>query len=139
MNAELLVRLRANDDVIAAAGVFNGRPALDWMVRHSDDPTAFPAATLQVIAETGEYDQDGRSGLEQPRIRVTAFGTSYEQTREFYKILRTAIETPGAEAGVRFHRAELLLSRDMPPKKQGATLTIYGILGDFRVPATIGD
>ncbi|MFC3097377.1 hypothetical protein [Alteraurantiacibacter palmitatis] len=143
MKAEFLAKLRSDAAVSAVAGsiaVGQGfRPAIDWVARRSDDASAFPAATLQVISGEGDYDQDGRTRFEEPRIRVTSFGASYQDARDLHDALQLVIETPGEVNGVRFHRAKLVLERDLPPEKLNDRLNIYRVAADYRVPATLGD
>lgn len=139
----LVARIRSDAGVLAVAGVVTidqgTRPAIDWLDRRSDSDSAFPAATLQVVALVGEYDQDGRGRLEQPRVRVTSWGRTYLEARQIHRALRLAFELPITVAGVRFHRGKLLLERDLPAEKLNDKINIYRIAADYRVPATVGE
>ncbi len=140
MRADLLALLRAHPAVIAAAGTIplgtGVRPAIDWLTRRSDEPSAFPACTLQVIAGAGAYDHNGPDALELPRVRLMSFGTSYEQAEALRAALRTAIEPKTVHGNTRFGPAKLVLERDLPPEDLPGGLTIFRIAGDYVIPAT---
>lgn len=131
--------MRAHPAVIATAGTIplgqGTRPAVDWLERHSDEATAFPACVLQVIARVGSYDHDGPDGLELPRIRLMSFGTSFDQADALQKVLRTAIEPKTTHGSTRFGPAKLVLERDLPPEDLPGGLTIFRIAGDYVIPA----
>lgn len=140
MEADFLARLRADSGVAAAAGTIvlgaGTRPAVDWIERKSDDLSAFPALVLQIISEVGFYDQDGPSGLEMPRIRLSAFAPTQMAARALLRAGRKCIEPAATVGTTRFHRAKLLLGRDLPPEDLDGGLKIHRTVGDFAVPAT---
>ncbi len=112
------------------------RPAIDWIERKSDDKSAFPAGTLQVMSSGRSYDQDGASGLQQKRIRFESYGLSYEQARKLADTAIATLEPADDVDGIRFHRSKVMFDRDFPPEDLGGGLKVFRTLIDFMIPAT---
>lgn len=140
MHAELVARLRSDGFVPHFAGKVRSnsgqRPAIDWVERKSDEKSAFPAATLQVISPGRQYDQDGPSGLQLWRIRVECFGLTYLATTSLADAIRDVLEQSAALFKVRFHRGQLLFDRDFDPEDLGGGLKIFRNLRDYQIPTT---
>lgn len=136
MEEALVARLRASAAVIAAAGVFGGRPAIDVGERRSDQHTAFPAAHLQVMSPGRMYDQDGPQGLHDPRVRIECFGRSYGAAKVLARAITQVLEVPATVGGIRFHRAKLVFERDMSAEDLDGGIRVFWTVRDMMIPYT---
>ncbi|MDY6844229.1 MAG: DUF3168 domain-containing protein [Thermodesulfobacteriota bacterium] len=53
---------------------------------------AFPSVTYQRVSGERVYDLDGDSNLENPRIQIDTWSTSYGASKQISGIIRTAME-----------------------------------------------
>lgn len=136
MEEALVSRLRSTAAIIAIAGTFNGRPAIDWMERGSDDAAAFPAAILSVIGAGKSYDHDGPDGLQNRRVRVECFGRTYGPAKQLSRAIIEELEASKTVGGVRFHRGRVTFERDMDPEDLGGGIKIFRTIIDLIIPAT---
>lgn len=136
MEEALVERLRASTGVAAAAGTVNGRPAVDWIERHSDAASAFPALTLQVIAPGRLYDLDGPAGLQQRLVQADTWGLSYAAAKTLARATIAELEQAKTVDDIRFHRGRLRTERDMPPEDLGSNMRVYRVNMDFIISTT---
>lgn len=134
MEEALISRLRASAGIIAAAGVFNGRPAIDLHERKSNDKAAFPAIVVTVISPGRSYDQDGPDSLQRRVVRFECFGLSAGSSILLKRALTTELEQPALVEGVRFSRGRLRFERSFSPEDV-ATLRIFRTIADFEIPS----
>lgn len=135
MEEALVARLRAVAAIVTVAGTFDDRPAIDWGQRQSDEATAFPAAVLKVISSGRDYDQDGASGFQRWRVRVTTFGLSYGTSKLLTRAIRNELEVAATQGSVRFHRAQQQFEIDQDPEDL-SKLTVFATVSDFFLPTT---
>lgn len=136
MEEALIARLRADASVAAAAGVFNGRPAIDVGERRSDQSTAFPAAHIQTMSPGRFYDQDGPQGLHDPRVRIECFGLNWLAAKQLSRAITEALEVPATVEGIRFHRAKLVFERDMNAEDLDGGIRVFWTVRDMMIPYT---
>lgn len=137
MEEALVARLRASAAIVAVAGVYNGRPAIDVGERRSDRPESFPACFIDINFPGRMYDLDGPQGLHIPRIRFECFGRSWLQAKQLARAITALVETPAVVDGIRFHRgAQLVFERNMTPEDLGGGIKVFRNLRDMTIPYT---
>ena len=132
MERALRDRLRAA--LIAGVGTANGRPAVDWNERQSDDKDAFNAIVLTTVSPGRIYYQDGVDGLTRPRIRAEVFGLAPMSTKETKAALIAEMEREIAFGGTQFNRSELAFERDADPEDLPGGMKVFRTILDFFVP-----
>ncbi len=136
MEEALIARLRAAAAVIDAAGTYDGRATIDWAERRSNDDSAFPASVMAVVSPGREYDLDGPSGLNRPRVRFRNYGLTYRSAKLLARAIRDELERPAAVGGVRFHRGRLNLEIDYDPEDLPGGPKVFLTHLDFFLPWT---
>lgn len=137
MEEALVERLRASVAIVAVAGVYNGRPAIDVGERRSDKPESFPACFIDINFPGRMYDQDGPQGLHIPRIRFECFGRTWLQAKQLARAITEVVETPATVSGIRFQRgAQLVFERNMTPEDLGGGIKVFRNLRDMTIPYT---
>ncbi|MDK2758648.1 MAG: hypothetical protein KYX66_18135 [Blastomonas fulva] len=137
MEEALVARLRASAAIVAVAGVYNNRAAIDVGERRSDRPESFPACFIDVNFPGRMYDQDGSQGLHIPRIRFECFGRTWLQAKQLGRAITELVETPETVGGIRFHRgAQLVFERNMTPEDLGGGIKVFRNLRDMTIPYT---
>ena len=137
MEEALQARLRASAAIIAVAGVFDGRPAIDVGERRSDQVASFPACFIDMNFPGRNYDLDGPTGLSIPRIRFECFGRSWLQAKQLARAITDVVETPATFQEIRFHRgAQLVFERGMTPEDLGGGIKVFRNLRDMTIPYT---
>lgn len=136
MEEALKSRLRAAPAIVAIAGKYKSRPAIDFMERRSDARSAFPACIIQVISPGKAYDQDGPVGLQRRRVRFETFGLRYGSAKKLARAIIAELEHAAIVGDTRFHRGILAYERDMSPEDLGGNLTVYRTIFDCFLPTT---
>lgn len=136
MDGAVLKRLRVNAGVAAAAGTFNGKPAIDHNERKSNAATAFPAAIQTVVAGPKNYNQDGPQRTRTWRLRWETMSLdSDDGAVALGDAIVAALEPADTIGDVRFGRGFLSFERSFPPEDVG-DLRIFRRIYDMDITAT---
>jgi len=129
---------RALQDRLRAApiawGRAEGRAAVDWNERKSNDKTAFPALVLTTVSPGRNYYQGGTDGLTRPRIRTEIFDLTPLSAKATKDALIAEMEREATFGGVRFNRSQLAFERDADPEDLPGGLKVFRTILDFFVP-----
>lgn len=137
MEEALVERLRASAAIVAVAGVYNARPAIDVGERRSDKPESFPACFIDINFPGRMYDHEGAQGLHIARIRFECFGRTWLQAKQLGRAITELVESPDEVGGIRFHRgAQLVFERNMTPEDLGGGIKVFRNLRDMTIPYT---
>ena len=137
MDAAILKRLRGDAGVQAAAGVYNGKAAIDHQERKSDDESAFPAAIQTVVAAPKRYNQDGAVGAQTWRMRWECFSLdSDDGAVALGDAIVAALEPAGVHDGVRFGAGLNALGRSGGVQEVN-NLRIFRRIYDMDISATL--
>lgn len=131
MEEDLKTRLRADAGLIALLGTHsrNNRPMIDWGTRPDDK--ALPALVMFKVSPGVEYDQDGATELEGPRVQFSVYAESYGETALVFRRLRELIENPATVGSTYFDRAFLDAERDLDPKDIAGGERIFHRSADY--------
>jgi len=136
MEEQLIARLRSNAALALLHGVVGKRPSIDLIERPSNDQSSFPSTVISVISGSGDYVHAGPTNFNRPRVRFECFALNYADTKILSRAIRSEIDVPFSNDGVRFHRAQLQNERDFSPEKIGGDLDVFRVILDFFLPYT---
>lgn len=102
MNIDLRTRIRGDYGVASVAGADpqDDLPMVNWGDRVRDAP--LPAITMLIVSPGRDYDHNGPTGEDEPRVQFDCWGTTAEEAAALADALRTCIEQPATVGGTRF-------------------------------------
>ena len=96
----------------------------------------YPAATIQLVSDPEEYDQDGPLLFHESRYQITAFARTYSQAKLLNRQIKNEIDGFGPDwmEGVFVDAIQRLDSGDILDAEPGLEQeTLYGVRTDYRI------
>lgn len=124
MKADLVARLKADTAVAAIAG-----EAVTWGDRLREE--SVPALTLLLVSPGRDYDHNGPTGEDEPRVQIDCYGRTDEEADALAQAVRDCLEQPAVVGSTRFEEAFLDAETTIDEGDQDGGEPLYRISQDY--------
>jgi hypothetical protein len=124
MKMALVMRLKADADVAAIAG-----QAVTWGDRDRENP--LPALTLLMVSPGRDYDHNGPTGEDEPRVQIDSYGRTDEEADALAQAVRNCLEQPAVVGSTRFEEAFLDAETTIDEGDQDGGEVLFRISQDY--------